>query len=675
MSDVSLRIFEFFETHADIHDFGIEQLLDGTGLTLDQASDRNGWVPWDTWAVLCTRFEAMVGTEATIEAGMRIPQMDYSAPTRALAGALARPTQLYEAVFRWLAPLMFRNLQFEVTSPSRNRVHIRATIPAPGAPCRAWMRMAEGSFRTLPGVLGVGDAVVRATHLDGGRSATFDILLPASETFLDQVRRRARIALAPSALLDLLHEMQLDIRQAYREVATRERELRELVEALPDPVALCIGDTVHLANRSWHRALGDQTSLHSLFGAADVPDEVVADGRIYERAEHPPREAEERRLIVLRDVTESRREAQRRMLTDRLTSLGTMAASVGHELNNPLTYVAGAIELLEEDLDDLDADALRNAVRDAVKMAGEGIEQMRHITSDLRLFVRGATSEGYEDVELERVVRSTLRMADSELRGVDVHCELAEGLVVRGRAAQLGQVVLNLVLNAAQAMRRHPEREATLRVTGTRSNGEIALQIDDTGPGLPPDPERLFEPFYTTRKEGTGLGLAICRRLVEEHDGTLRGEDHTDGARFVIRLPAASPSRTEARSPTPSRPCRVLFVDDEVQLGVLVTRLLSDCDVTAFSRPTEALDWAVAHADTIDVVLCDVQMPELSGPELVERLPRSLQERVIWVTGGIRDRETADRLAGRPILDKPFRKSTLVAQIEAMDGGRRQQFG
>ncbi len=167
MSEVSCRVFEFFEEQSEIHGFPLEALLVDTRLPLSVLQDRSEWVLWDDWAAISDRLEALIGPDAIREAGARIPQHGYSRPMIALGSALVRPVQLYEAVVRWLAPLLFRVLEFSVDVRSEVEVEVRIRIPEPHRPCACWMRMAEGSFRTLPSQLSPGsEAVVRAQILE-----------------------------------------------------------------------------------------------------------------------------------------------------------------------------------------------------------------------------------------------------------------------------------------------------------------------------------------------------------------------------------------------------------------------------------------------------------------------------------------------------------------------------
>jgi signal transduction histidine kinase len=242
-----------------------------------------------------------------------------------------------------------------------------------------------------------------------------------------------------------------------------------------------------------------------------------------------------------------------------LTTLERDVAADTHEISNPATWVLASLTTLERDvaaaraaLDDPNLteaerrrklaafiDALGSSVRDA----SSGMERVVGVTRDLRKFSR-ADSDGVEFVCLADVVRASCNLARPLLRLCsDVELAIEEGIGVRGRRGQLGQVVTNLLVNAAQAVA-GVEANRRVRIELSVLAPHVTLAVDDSGPGVPPElRERIFEPFFTTKgvDEGTGLGLSVVAEIVRQHGGEVRVvESKLGGARFEVRLPRAS---------------------------------------------------------------------------------------------------------------------------------------
>jgi signal transduction histidine kinase len=228
---------------------------------------------------------------------------------------------------------------------------------------------------------------------------------------------------------------------------------------------------------------------------------------------------------------------------ERLSSLGLMAAGVAHELNNPLSYVTSNINAFATDLDALGTQpGLRDEYRAQVIPATlDGLARVSTIISDLRRFARADPAKK-EVFDLDREVMTALRVCKGQL---DAHCalevELEQQLRVEGQAGQICQVLVNLVANAAHAMR---DRPGTLRVSAVRKGREVVVTVQDQGEGMPPEVvNRVFEPFFTTKPpgEGTGLGLSVVHGIVRAHGGSIDvSSTPGTGTTFVVRLPAAA---------------------------------------------------------------------------------------------------------------------------------------
>ncbi|GEJ56143.1 ATP-binding response regulator [Anaeromyxobacter diazotrophicus] len=378
-------------------------------------------------------------------------------------------------------------------------------------------------------------------------------------------------------------------------------------------------------------------------------------------------------LAVSRDVTEQRRLQAQLVFADRLASIGTLAAGVAHEINNPLSYLLANFEFLEERLRGAggggapDGEALA-----AVREARDGARRISEIVRGLRTFSRadaGAHPAG--PASLTEAVRAAVRIAERQLRPkANLVVELADLPPVAGSEHELAQVALNLLVNAAHAIPEGRPAEHTIRVATSRApDGRAALEVSDTGAGIAPEHlARIFDPFFTTKPvgEGSGLGLAICHGIVETLGGEIEVRSTVGrGTRFRVLLPArpAEPAPAPA-GPTAGRRGRVLVLDDEALVCRAVARTLRGAhEVVALTEPAEALA-RLERGEPFDVVLCDLMMPGLSGMECYEALRARRPElagRMIFLTGGAFTPAAREFLERVPNLrvEKPFDAEAL----------------
>jgi len=384
-------------------------------------------------------------------------------------------------------------------------------------------------------------------------------------------------------------------------------------------------------------------------------------------------------LTVLRDVTEQRLLQTRLAIADRMASVGTLATGVAHELNNPLSYVAANLAWSVETLRELPASlaeaARRNAeLLEALSEARSGTDRMRDIIRDLRTFSRGDTSR-VGAVEIGAVLESCLNMTWNEIRHrAELVRDLRPVSPVHGNEARLGQVFVNLLVNAAQALPEGAADRNRIRVaTRELDDGRVAVEIEDTGCGiLPRIRPRIFDPFFTTKPPGvgTGLGLSICHNIVTSLGGAIEVESEVGrGATFRVLLQrwrgqSDTPAPLRAPASTRQRAGRVLVVDDEAYVGSAVRRALSgEHDVTVVASAREALAH-VERGPPFDLVITDLLMPDMSGIELAAELERrspATAERMIFMTGGAftpasRSFVSAHRAS---CLEKPFQLDAL----------------
>jgi PAS domain S-box-containing protein len=348
-------------------------------------------------------------------------------------------------------------------------------------------------------------------------------------------------------------------------------------------------------------------------------------------------------VLISRDVTEKKQTEVQLMLADRMASVGSLAAGVAHEINNPLAAVIANLDMALEEVNLMDAPTdLVEELQDARSSA----DRVREIVRDLKLFSR-TQEDLYGAVNVEKVIDSTLRMAWNEVRH---RAKLVKhyGTVPRVLAneSRLGQVLLNIIVNAAQAIPEGKYESNVLSVRTTAAKDTVRISISDTGTGIPLDvQQRLFTPFFTTKPVGvgTGLGLAISHRIITGMSGTLTFESEVGkGSTFHITLPIAGEHVLPITTKLPmlavsTRRGRVLVIDDEESLAHAMRRYLSqDHDVEAVTTARAALD-LVAQGMRFDVILCDLMMPQITGIEVhdtIRALDPKQAEKIVFVTGG-----------------------------------------
>jgi PAS domain S-box-containing protein len=383
-------------------------------------------------------------------------------------------------------------------------------------------------------------------------------------------------------------------------------------------------------------------------------------------------------LGVVRDLTELLSMQARLALADRLASVGTVAAGVAHELKNPLAYVGANLEFLQEGLTSLAArrpeeSRAVGALLEAAREALTGAQRMQVIVHDLKTFSRD-DDDPHATADVHRVLESCINMAWSEIkRRATLRRELRAVPPVRLAEARLGQVILNLLVNAAQALPLGDPRGHEVGIaTRPASGGLVEIEVWDTGVGISPAIQsRIFEPFFTTKRpgEGTGLGLSICKSIVDAARGTIEvASEPGKGARFRVLLPSAAEVTVEWAA---RRRPRVLVLDDEPLVASAIERaLLAEWDVQSLTRATTLAE-RLGRGERYDVVLCDLSLPEEDGVSLhraLARLEPGLAGRTGFLTGGSVPAAARAYCEANaiPCLEKPFEVLKLRALVASL---------
>jgi len=401
-------------------------------------------------------------------------------------------------------------------------------------------------------------------------------------------------------------------------------------------------------------------------------------------------------LEIYTDVTDYRQIQSKMLQTEKMAALGEIVSGIAHELNNPLTSIMGYAQLLlGHGLAGPQLAEARNVYQEA--------DRARRIVKNLLYFARENKPER-SAVDLNEIVERTLALRGYELKveNIQVQCDLAPGLPkTMADPYQLQQVVLNLLVNAEQALT-EKGREGHIQVrthhlkneTGSR----ISLEVSDDGPGISPEiAPRIFDPFFTTKAPGigTGLGLSIVYGIVRQHEGDVTFEGQPGrGARFLVELPvipapaeqrSLGTSRGELRKPAPGR---ILVVEDEATVAQLIVDILQEEGHRAEAVLDSEEGLARISRDPYDLVICDFRMSSIDGRAFYQALAQAgspMQNKLVFVTGDTVAPGTLEFLEANhlPYLAKPFRveeltsivNRQLVAAHESVSKSREMQAG
>ncbi len=433
--------------------------------------------------------------------------------------------------------------------------------------------------------------------------------------------------------------------------------------------------------------VGEDTAVEALRAGAN---DFMAKGKFARLIPALERELHDHALRIERNAMQ-----EQLLISDRMASVGTLAAGVAHEINNPLAALMANLDFVVADLTKLGAElgagsvshesndwiATRlRSIAEPLADARECADRVRHIVRDLKLFSRSGEEQN-EAVDVQRVIDSSLRIAWNEiLHRARLVKDYGNVPLVAGNEARLGQVFLNLIVNAAQAIPEGRADKNEIRiVTRQDDRGRVVVEVRDSGAGIPEAVlPKIFDSFFTTKPigVGTGLGLAICHRIVTALHGQIAVESQLGkGTVFRVTLDVATNLGVVAEPVQPvvaaTKRGRILVVDDELMLGRAVKRMLSaEHEVVAVTRASEAIDF-ITRGERFDIIMSDLMMPEITGMDFHAELLRiapEQAEKIIFMTGGAftpQARAFLDRIRN-PRLEKPFDESTLRSLIHSL---------
>ena len=474
----------------------------------------------------------------------------------------------------------------------------------------------------------------------------------------------------------------LEHRRTARMLRDRERKFETVLDGMVEGVVMHAADgTILMQNRAAETILG--LGVESLAGQQTLSEEwrtLREDGSPFPPAEHPaavalgtglPQSdvvmcvespAKQQRWLAInarpvtepgaalpyaaiatfRDITQQRELAERLAQHQRLVTTGTLAAGIGHEINNPLAYMLTNVSLALEELADLAGGSPSRRLTEIIAMleqAHEGGERVKRIVRGLKALAREHAE--LATVDLSAIVRAAMPMASHELRTrATAELRLVPTALVTGDDSRLTQVVLNLVVNAAQSF---PMPDPTLnRITiRTAVDQDVVLEVTDNGPGIPATIlPRIFDPFFTTKEVGvgTGLGLSISHGIITALGGQLTCETEVGrGTTFRIRLPLAGPA-PQVQPAATVKLGRLLLVDDEPVILATLRRIFQqDFEVVACEDPREALR-LLTTGGQFDAIFCDLSMPHINGMQFYEQvgaLRPELLDRIVFISGDL----------------------------------------
>ncbi len=383
---------------------------------------------------------------------------------------------------------------------------------------------------------------------------------------------------------------------------------------------------------------------------------------------------------VSHDIRDLRRLQAAGIQNDRTAALGMLAASVAHEINNPLTYILSYADQIERGLERLsqlapqadsasEMGSLLETVREDFQTLRTGTERIATITRELRTF-NHSDDKLRVAVDVRTVVRSVLQLVRQELEArARLVLDLREVEAVAAHPSRLMQVVLNLVMNAMQSLPPAAAAAQQISIATRMSGDQVWIEVGDSGPGVPfAMRERIFEPFVTSKPigEGTGLGLFVCRNIVRGYSGEVTVHERPGGgALFRVALPAAAELPQSARAESERHgaspgTAHILVIDDDAQVAQAFTAQLQRAGYEASSCASASLGLRrVLSEASIDLVFCDLMMHGVTGMDVhaqLQELAPALLQKVVFMTAGACSPAARQFVLAHPahVVEKPF---------------------
>jgi len=372
------------------------------------------------------------------------------------------------------------------------------------------------------------------------------------------------------------------------------------------------------------------------------------------------------KVLVLRDITDEIEAAKNLATSARMASLGTLAAGVAHEINNPLTVIVGNSAYVHDRLNEDASTHVGFEFADLIELETEvqdAAERIRTIVSGMMAFAhpgqKAATLTSVEEV-VERSVKTTRYDIQDRVRLITaLEPNLPNVAIDSGK---LGQVLINLIANASHAMPSNDRNRNLIEIKAVLAGNQVQITVSDNGKGMSEETmNQVFDPFFTTKEvgRGTGLGLSICHGIIGSAGGTISVQSSEGvGTTFTISLPLQSSLPAQSSTGLPVFAPTLLVIDDDPIAQRLVARILEGYDVVSCATYAEALE-RVEQGERFDAILFDVTLDGVGSLELFDKLTAIDAEtgaRVIFAAGGPIGKEAETRLRGLTnfCIRKPF---------------------
>ncbi len=724
------------------HDRGIdtESLLEGVAFSEEHIRDRGRFVDWATLERICANFGRTLTDDEVVVCGRESVEHPvfrvFAAPGRLLFDTVDAYRFLCGAP-RGLVPRSYPQVVVSFEEIESGEIRIGLEAREGFSPIRVWEQMLLGQLIALPTVLGSPAATVERTET--ARGATFRVHYAVGRAApLAFLRRALRWPFVASSVArelmatnELLEEKNRSLeeeveRRQHAEAALAEREARYrfLAERARDVIWTADLDLrLTYISPSAEEVFGfpwsKQETLQPGVGITEesierlrrlLTDELARDDRAL--PDRPiaidgelltgsgvrrsvevnmcfTRDGEGRPtglLGVTRDVTERRQAAEQLRLAQKTESIGHLAGGVAHDFNNLLVAIQGYTELAQKSAD------VPGKVRGYLDEVGRAADRAKSLTQQLLAYGRKQRIEVVA-VDLTGLVHGLRPMLERLIpERIEQRFDLQPGAIVMADPQQVEQVVVNLAVNARDAM----SDGGTMRFeVGTvlideptaslhrdaKAGAYVRLRVADTGSGMSSDVEaQIFDPFFTTKAAGagSGLGLSVALGVVSQHGGFVALETEVGrGTTFSVHLPLAEGRAAGRSTQAPADPIllggdeTILLVEDEDIVRTISLQFLEDAGYTVHGAVdgTEALEEFVRHGRDIDLVLMDVVMPKMGGPEARERIlaiaPETPVLLVSGYAGGVDQRELA-LVADSELLSKPYTRGELLGRVRAL---------
>ncbi|MDB4971862.1 MAG: sensor hybrid histidine kinase [Myxococcaceae bacterium] len=398
-------------------------------------------------------------------------------------------------------------------------------------------------------------------------------------------------------------------------------------------------------------------------------------------------------FVLCRDISADLVRERARATQERLATVGSLAAGVAHEINNPLAYVIANVQYALDSIShwptaypasagyEETLERERNQLKEALVEANEGARRVQRIVADLKTLARQG-DDRVEPIDVEHTLNWAIGVTMAEIRHrARLVKNFEQVSPVRGDEARLGQVFVNVLLNAAQAIEPGNALDNEITINTREVDGQVVVEVLDSGVGIPEENlTKIFDPFFTTKPRGigTGLGLSICHEIIASMRGSLTAENHAPhGAKFVVQMPALSAYQSQAAhslrnaksTRPPLRTGNILIIDDESLAAKALGRMLRDHKVSLADHAPTGMRMAIENS--YDVIFCDLMMPELSGMAVHAAVAREnplAASRMVFITGGTFTEEArtfATTHAAR-CLFKPFDSTLVKGAVERL---------